>query len=233
MYQKQREAVQKAFDDFTIVNNTIMNHFGDANPALILGYLVAQEQFLSRNGKLDSYGYFYSPKDSLVAKLGLSIKKQDNSFNKLKQSGFIDIENKRIDNSTSLCRYRHIRINYPAIYNFVRGLKPSEETPFASNVSERFRDMEQILVAFCNKKGAQYRQSSNDEDMFRKAELFGHDASFLLPVLERQYKNSKLANRRLTAGYLLKPLTNKKIDEAEVVEDKPSGDYRHQTFIVV
>src|SRR4051812_38270466 len=101
---KYKIEVRSAFKNFVMVNETLVKHFKDANPALVLGYFISEDKLLEENKKLDKYGYFYCKADKLEAKFGFSRKVQENLIKKLVDAELVEIVNKRVSGSESISK---------------------------------------------------------------------------------------------------------------------------------
>ena len=91
-----KEAVRASFNNYVMVNQTLVKHFKDANPALLLGYLIQEECFLESQDKLDQYGYFYCKTQKLEDKYGFSYKVQDRILDSLVENQLVQVVVKRM-----------------------------------------------------------------------------------------------------------------------------------------
>ncbi|HEY0769420.1 MAG TPA: hypothetical protein VGD31_03740 [Sphingobacteriaceae bacterium] len=194
-----KQAIRAAFDNFIMVNETLAKHFKDANPALLMGYFISEDQFHEKNGKLDDYGYFYCKANKLEDKFGYSPKMQTTIINKLLESKLIQIVNKRINGSESISRSRHIKVLHENVYNLI--VKDSKEEEEVSILPRAVADIESELITCTKRRGGEYMRTKEDEEILKIALVHG-----LHPPIIRQSFNEKhkrIHGKQVTAKYLL------------------------------
>ena len=214
-----KQAVRTAFNNFIQVNQTLVKHFKDANPALLMGYFISEEQYLEKQNKLDQYGYFYCTTAKIEEKYGFSWKMQDKIIDKLVGAGLIKSILKRKEGSESLSKVKHFKVIHENVSNLVNGIV-SEAKVDASNLPKNLQDIQETLKSFASSQRATYQKTEADENILRIASLHG-----LCPELinhDIKDKHKRLKGKTVCAKYLLKAFIPNIDDwETKFKEPKP------------
>jgi hypothetical protein len=198
-----KEAVRSAFGDFVMVNRTLVKHFGDANTALFLGYLVGEDGYLEKNNKLDQWGCFYCTSEKFEEKFGLSHKVQNRIIKTLVKAKLIEVTNRRVQGSQSISKKKHFKICYENIYNLVKYEKVAEED-LVDNLPPYMLEIQNTLMDFAKERGAVYRRSSNDRRILEIAVMHGLNPKSINQVIGE--KHVRMQGKCVCAKYLLTPL---------------------------
>lgn len=194
-----KQAIRAAFDNFIMVNETLAKHFKDANPALLMGYFISEDQFHEKNGKLDDYGYFYCKANKLEDKFGYSPKMQTAIINKLLEAKLIQIVNKRINGSESISRSRHIKVLHENVYHLIVG--DSEKDQQVSTLPKGLADIEAELIICTKRRGGQYVRTKEDEEILKIALVHGLHPPMIRESFDEKHK--RIHGKQVTAKYLL------------------------------
>jgi len=198
--------VEKSFSNFTMVNNSIVKHFGDFNAAGILGYIISEAKHMRSLSKLDSQGYFWCKADKLEDKFGLSRKVQDKLIKRLKEANFIEAQTKKVEGSTNDAKIRHFKVNYTAIYNFVKDIKEAAKPVEVETLPEDLAEIKNTLKAFVISKGARFNTTKEDEAILKIARMSGFTEQISIPAIAERIK--KYTNASFTCKYLIKTLVS-------------------------
>ena len=193
-------ALRGAFNNFVMVNQTLVKHFKDANPALVLGYFIGEEEYHENTKGLDSHGYFYCKMEKLETKFGFTRRIQDGIMKKLVEANLIEVHNKRIEGSESISKVRHIKLKDENIFNLVNGIKTQEQPK--DGFEEDLSIIYTTLQNFATERGATFVKTSEDEEVMKVARMHGLNGT---DILQRQLqaRHVRMKGKRVTGKYLL------------------------------
>lgn len=203
-YQIHKAAVRGAFNNFVMVNETLVKKFRCANPALLLGYLIGEEAHLERIGKLDTHFYFYCKVQKIEDKYGYSKDTQASIIKKLVDAGLIEVYNKQIEGSEAISKVRHFKLNHTNIFNTVNEIEEVEEK--SDDLPQDLSDIKKALVSFAKENGAAFVPTEADEEILKIARYNGISGSkvgadLLKTILKDRHK--RLRGKRVSCKYLL------------------------------
>lgn len=195
-----KQAVRAAFDNFVMVNQTLVKHFKNANPALFMGYLISEESFLDKCKKLDQYGYFFCKTDKLEEKYGFSFKVQDRLINMLVKDGLIEVIVKRVEGSESISKVKHFKVLHENVFNLVNGTTQEVEKE-TSDLPANLLDIQDALEAYCKLRRTKFVRTSSDKRILEIALVHGLCSEIINQTIQEKHK--KLKGKCVTAKYLL------------------------------
>lgn len=196
-----KQAVRAAFNNFVMVNQTLVKHYKDANPALLLGYLISEDTYHEREKKLDQYGYFYCKTDKLEEKYGFSYKVQDKLISSLCNDGLIKVILKRIENSESISKVKHFKIDYKKVSNLVNNIEDVEVEDLDDSLPKDLLDIQIALKSYAEDHRATFQKTGADVKILKIAQIHGLNSTLINQSIANKHKRIK--GKTVTAKYLL------------------------------
>jgi len=225
---KHIDAVEKAFSDFTMINNALWQYFeGDATPAALFGYLTSEAKFIRETKRLDSHGYFWCKADKLQEKTHMSRRVQDSVVKKLVAANLIDVHTKPIEGSTAISKVRHFKINYEVVYNIVNGIKDTAKPVVIEDLPEDLAAIRNDLRALTEAKGAKFYHTKEDEQILRVARNHGYTREISLMLISERVT---FTNRKHCSKYLIKSIIPD-LDNILVELEKPKDNSKFKLKI--
>jgi hypothetical protein len=195
-----KQAVRTAFNNFIQVNQTLVKHFKDANPALLMGYFISEEEYLEKQNKLDQYGYFYCTTAKIEDKYGFSWKMQDKIIDKLVAAGLIKSIRKRREGSESLSQVKHFKVIHENVANLVNGIVREDEEE-SSDLPKHLQEIQNSLKAFVLGQRGTYQKTDADDNILRIASMHGLSPELIEQSIGEKHKRIK--GKTVCAKYLL------------------------------
>ncbi|HQT24001.1 MAG: hypothetical protein B7X86_14350 [Sphingobacteriales bacterium 17-39-43] len=215
-----KEAVRASFNNYVMVNQTLVKHFKDANPALLLGYLIQEECFLESQDKLDQYGYFYCKTQKLEDKYGFSYKVQDRILDSLVENQLVQVVVKRIEGSEGISKVKHFKIDHENVCHLVTGAVTKKEAK-VDDLPKDLLKIQDSLKLFAESQRATYVKTTADKKILTIAKINGFCPEIHCERLKERHK--RLKGKTVTAKYLLTAIIPN-IIEAEKYE-APKVEY--------
>jgi hypothetical protein len=184
----QIEAIEASFNNYTQVNQTLVKHFGDANPGFIFGYISSQAKYYRELNQLDDQGYFWCKADKIQEKFGMSRKVQDNIIKKLESINLISVINKTVQGSFNPAQIRHFKINYTVVYNFINGIKEVVEPTKVETLPFDLLEIKNALKDLITSKGAKFYSTTDEEEVLKVARSTGFTKEIHIPLLAVRIK---------------------------------------------
>ena len=196
-----KQAVRAAFNNFVMVNQTLVKHFKDANPALLLGYLISEDTYHERERKLDQYGYFYCKTNKLEEKYGFSYKVQDKLIDSLCSAELVKVVVKRIEGSQSISKVKHFKVNYTKVSNLVNNIEDDEVNSLDESIPKDLLEIRTALKTFAEDHRATFQVTEADVKILKIARMHGLNPIIINESIGEKHKRIK--GKSVTAKYLL------------------------------